>query len=353
MGKDFTSDIRKSLSSLPSLNATSSFENPYQEEATSVIPVRVRIDDIDDEIIEAKKKKKKKKEKFLEAIESTDDFIANSDLDLIADEFDAYVETFTYDDDYQLRNNIVSLGRKYGRETEVDEESSEISQAYAKQEKALDKLETALSSDIDKISDALMKMSASKYGSNSKNYTELVSAKKGYFDSHLNIIKERSKIAKDKIELTMKKKDKEGGGADTNSEFIANRAVQAAFSMNRGSLMSSIETYSGDDLMESYDEIATRALEEDEKKNASSNSKKFLYNDTDVSYIDFENKNIQEILLWDKEACKPVEFIAEDDDGIVYDEYPFPNIDNCSFEVMDQLMQATDNFSRTYTVRYV
>ena len=233
--------------------ATSRVDNPYQEEtpknlifgsSIDVVPKSsMRDDNLDT------KKKKKKKDKGLTSDLIDEEFEIGA-LDNDADElrsfvnqsydpeFDDLIENlFEEDEDTALKNNLVSLGRKYARMVGTDAETSEISKAFSKREKALDDF----IEELDRDSAGVQRDIEIMRGLRSRNYkalSDLISARSSMYNVKLSAIKQLTDITKSKFDLSMKMKKSEGDMEDSSN--IASQAVQKLLGAGHKSLIDSV-----------------------------------------------------------------------------------------------------------------
>lgn len=114
-------------------------------------------------------------------------------------EFDDLIENlFEEDEDTALKNNLVSLGRKYARMVGTDAETSEISKAFSKREKALDDF----IEELDRDSAGVQRDIEIMRGLRSRNYkalSDLISARSSMYNVKLSAIKQLTDITKSKI----------------------------------------------------------------------------------------------------------------------------------------------------------
>ena len=342
--------LSDSLAQFVSTNP-SSFDNPFQEEDKEN-QSHMAAEFIERE--EAYQKEKKKKEKSSSKHRGDDDLRTlfelahnasrGSSIDDMVDDFEGYIEDYLMDDeDEEFRRNLVKYGRKYARNTKDTGEGSEIQKAYAQQEAELDELIKDIDADKESISKDIQKMRSFR-SVNYKTLSELVETRTSLHTTHLNAIKEKNSIVKNKFELQMKadKTKDESEGDNT----VANRMIQNLFSMGRDNLISDYSDVSGaseagSDATVPFDEeeFIARKFGEDEEE---SDGDKFLkYEDVFKGYV----------LEYDDDG--PVQIVAEDVDGNVIPDYPLPDMNNLEFSISEQTNSATDNLSQNYTLRKI
>lgn len=325
----------------------SSFEDSYDESAvTPIIDV--------EEYIETSKKKEKKKETLSSRtraiLDHAKELTANLD-DELADEIDDYLESKFFDDeDSDLRRSLVSMGRKYARDTAITGETSVVARAFSGAEKRLDQLLTEVRSDKESLQKDISTMRAMRTR-NFKVLSELIETKGQFHATELSVIKEMN--ATTKAQFDIQSKIKERNEESDNADAAASKAMQQLFGMGRSELISSVGGYSamsgaGDndnDDIETY--MSTPSDEFIHKK---------LFNDVEETdgdkFLRYENDGVEYILLVDKDNGDTT-VIAEDKNGNIVPDYPMPsNIEELSFDIDESTLSATDDLHRSYKVRY-
>jgi len=340
MGKN-KSDLVSKLNQLSNSDGFSS--NPFEEE------VVIRPKKIDD-IPKIKKKKSKKKDTDY-YLDDTDEFLKELEDDDYSFDFDTYVErAINIDEDIELKNSLISMGRKYARSTAVDGETSEISKAFSSQENTLNSMlqevnrdKMAIEKDIDN-----MRMMRSK---NYKNMAELIEAKSTYHNLQLSIIKEINNIKKSEFDIKLKHaKNKQEENASLGA---SNQALQKLFSIGHSNLVgamggreASVSDYEYDDTdgivpFDQTDEYVQAKYFSDVEET-----------DGDI-FIKYEKEGVQYVLLYDTiNGTKQV--VAEDKNGNIVPDYPMPSdVDELEFNINDKTGLATDQLHRSYIVRYL
>lgn len=371
-------DLGKTLSQLA--NSDGFFNNPYEEEddtieanlslaesnpdTRSVGFSRARVsrstereDEDYQESSRSSKKEKKKLSKKEKLLSKTDAFIEDNS-EWLAETFDGFLGTdaFYEDEDIGLKNTLNSLGRKYARDTEVSKEQSEYVRAFSQTERACKKLLEEIEKDRSNIQKDIDAVRAVGRGKNYRALQELTEAKATYQNTALGCIKELSNIKKIQFDLQMKAaKDKQAAKDAAGEDATAGLAIQKLFGMGRESLIGSVGGFEGmsgamgDDIISMddmvYHDDEERALHDkyvgDEEE---SDGDKFLK---------YENDGVEYILLIDKESGDK-NVIAEDREGNLIPDYPMPsNLDQLSFDIVEQTATATDNLHRSYKLRYV
>lgn len=378
-------DLSKKLSFLAS--SESSFENPFEDNN----PKEKEIPDVnqdDDEITleslsidyylnkskEKKSKKKvnkkqlmddlddlddsdkKKKKKYASDIDESIDKLAQASEKLsrasimdIADDFDAFIndEEFEANNNLELQGSLISLGRKYARETAVSAETSEIIKTFAGSEKNLKSLYDEISKDKMQVQSDIDQMRLARTR-NFKSLSDLISTKNQYHATQLSIIKEINNIHKTQFDL--KYKDQKNKTEEVDGSVSTN-TIRNLFSLGKGDLLGSIGGYeeiSGARDDDSYysDEYSD---EEIQQKYFSGDE----YTSDGDNYLKYEGVSLDYILLLDSDNNMQ-DIIVEDIDGNIITDYPMPsNIDELSFTIDAKTGSAEDGLHRKYKIRYV
>lgn len=343
-------DLSKKLSFLvnekTSLDVT--FDNNNPEDST--------IEDTKTE----KPKKKEKDSQFINSLKESDidedskslsavtkllDQFESEDL---AAEFDMFLDNDFDEEDVELKNSLISLGRKYARETAVTAETSEIIQAFSGSEKYLRNLYDEIETDKSKIQKDLdqMRMSRSR---NYKTIAELNEQKNSYINSQISIVKELNSIKKSQFDLKYKDQKAKNGIDDGNND-ISSSMIRNLFSLGKGGMIDALGGY--EEISGASDAGIHNEIYDDDKihdKYFSSNEEE---SEGDL-YLKYENMNIELIMLIDEDD-NILNIIAEDDEGNVIPDYPVPEINDgmgCTFN--KTVMTAEDGYHRKYKLRIV
>lgn len=348
--------LSSSLSMFVSQNDNSGFNNPFDDDIqdNDIPEIRVRKVLERDSELRTEQKKDKKKDKFTRVLERGNALVEDlSDEELVCD-FDNYISSFLSDDeDADLKNNLISLGRKYARDTQTSAESSEVTKAFMGTEKVLDTFLGEIKKDKNDIQKDIDSMRVSRTR-NMKTLAELISAKGQYHNMALSIIKEKNSMIKTQFDLK-NKADKQNKD-DTNSEVAASRAVQQLFGMGRGNLMSGVGGYSEVSGALNDSDVTSESFGINE--DAVIHQKYFAADDENFEtdgdkFLKYEGAGIEYVLLWDKEN-NTTDVIAEDPDGNVIPDYPMPsNIDTLHFDISESTGTASDELHRAYKLRSV
>ena len=258
--------------------------------------------------------------------------------------FDDLIENaFNEDEDIALRNSLISMGRRYAIQSmEENPESSEVSQAFARQERAIEDLVAEIDKDTIAINRDVeqMRMTRTK---NYKAMADLISARATMANIKLSAIKELSSIQKDKFDIKLKLSKAAAGGADGEGGMAATQAVQKILSLGRGSLLSSVEDGDDDD-DEDYNSNAaiTEIHEESDLPPAVTDGDKFIAH---------EDEGVEYVLDIDTETDDR-QIYAVNKHGDVVSDYPLPsNPDQLNFQINELAGEATDQLQRRYRLR--
>lgn len=342
------SDLSKKIKSL-SQTSFDSFSNPFDDDISEVASVNIEVDNssknkvtIDDE----SGKKKKKKDKFARILDKGNSLIDKYSDDIISD-FDLYLENkFNDDEDRDLRNSLIGMGRKYARETTVSAETSEIQKAFSASEKVLNRFLEEIEKDKDILQKDIdaMRMARTK---NFKTLSELIEVKTQFHNTALSVVKEINSIKKTQLDL--KYKSEKNKPEENSSDVVSGRAIQQLFGMGRSNILSTVGGYEG----------VSGAFTEDESPNESVGYdddviQQKYFNNADENdgdkFLRYENLGVEYVLILEPDGSKYI--IAEDKDGNVVPDYPLPrNIDELNFDIDDRTKTATDDFHRNYKVR--
>lgn len=328
-------------------NNQDTFNNPYVDQ--SVI-TDVDINEHIKTTKERKKDKKKKGDRFSRYMEESEKLIQDICDDESIFEFDNYLEYyFSEDEDVQLRNNLINMGRKYNRDNSMSAEDSNVMKAFAGNEKALDNLleeinrdKAALQKDIDSL-----RMSRVK---SYKNIADLIAAKNQIHNSALQIIKESHSIKKTQFDLQNKIKAKKDDDDANNS--ASSRAISNLFGIGRSNILSSVggyESVSGAIVDADNASISPNIYSDDDEeiqKKYFSNNKE----DDGDKFLKYENRGVEYILLVHPDGHKDI--IAEDKNGDLVPDYPMPsNLNELNFDINESTQTASDDYHRRYKVR--
>lgn len=303
----------------------------------------------------SEKKNKKKKKSSLDSFDGMEDYFSDVGLsdEELSDTFDGIIDILSDEDDEdtELRTSLLSMGRKYARETQSSE-LSEVQKAFSGNDKKINRLLTEVRADKDRLTKYIQSLSPRASGP--KSIAELQDTLNGIHAAELNIIKESNNMIKSEIELQIKAKASKKDEQGTNE--LSGNMISSLFGMDRKNVMGNIGGYAGisgaidkkdndedEEELSNTEEVYEEVSTDDEDEEENSDGDKFLkYRDRGVEYIleidGNGNKNIY----------------AEDKDGNIIDDYPMPsNQEELSFEIDDKDNTAQDDYFRKYKIRRV
>lgn len=309
--------------------------------------------------VESDSNRPKDRRKVDEILENTKKLVHSAAL-ASADEFDDFLDDeslFSAEEDAEMRNNLISLGRKYARDSSVSKESSEITKTFADSEKRLKALYEELDKDKSSLQKDIDRMRVP--GRGGKSLAEMISVKNSMQSTQLSIVKEVNSLRKSIFDMRQKeaarKEAENAGGNDINANTL-----QSIFSSSRSGLVNSMGGYSGvsgarNDSDADYSVMVSDEMDDEEIQ------RRYFSNDTDSDtssddgskFLQYEDRGVEYVLMVDRED-KVQGVIAEDRDGNLIPDYPLPNdIDGLSFEIDHTSKMATDNLHRNYHVRVI
>ena len=279
-------------------------------------------------------------------LDDVSDLLPEDDLDDGYDpSFDQLIASaFEQDENVQLRNNLISLGRQYAiKGMEEETESSEVNRSFAKQEQQIGMLLDEINTDaiaLQKDIELLRSMRSRSY----KSMADLISAKVSMSNAKLAAIKELSAIQKAKYDINLKMKAAKNESA-ADSGFAASQAIQKLIGLGRGNLVASdtseVEFGSSSDYTDGRAESQIEMARD--LPPAESDGDKF---------IAYENGGAEYVLDIDRDTDTR-QIYAIDGEGNVIPDYPMPSNQNeLSFSVNEMAGEATDQLQRRYRLRY-
>lgn len=356
---------KSALSSALAGFASKSIDDPFAGSTRNLpvieeINIVPKFDDVVDDMDDHPKKKKKKDKKGL-GVDIMEEGIPGSEetdfLDTLMEDpmydvrFDQLIESiFDDDEDAELKNNLIALGRKHARMTGInDEETSEIAKAFAVQEQALDSLIEELGRDSLGAQHDIDMMRGLRTR-NFKALADLVSAKNSINSTRLSAIKELSSITKTKFDLRMKAKKDDVSG---DSAAVASQAIQKLLGTGHNTLLSaiggrSVASGARDSGASDYEEVTPEEILADNEG----------YDDSDEDmedgdlFVKYEGEGVEYVVDFDDtdDDGTPTVY-AIDKNGNTVPDYPMPsNIKDLTFTVNELSGQATDQLHRTYKV---
>lgn len=357
-------DLAKKLAMLSSVNSdgldnpmcedtpTSQIEEPnddYEEQEPGFEHTFSFLNGIDEEC--GRKGKGKRKLSFVDKLINQNAQLQSFSADAMADSLDSYLDDMD-EGDVELRDSLVSMGRKYHRDTSVTGKSSEISKAYASAEKKLRAIHTELGEDKAAIQKDIDQMRLAR-SRNFKALSEMIETRTSMHKAQVDIIKELNRMRKDEWELKQKEaKAAQEAAGDANS--VSSNTLRSLFSLGRGSMV---------DAMGGYETISGATTEDSDGKPVFSS---FSENTVDMDeldpiddpnfddrFLEFEDLGVQLILLIDEDE-HVLDVTAEDKNGNTVYNYPMPtDYMNLNYDINRRMMTATDDYHRNYKVRIV
>lgn len=347
------SDLSRKIKSL-SQSSFNSFSDPFDDDESRIAlpnietdkPSKRNINDNDDDDNNGAVKKKKKKDKFAKILDKGASLIDKYSDDIISD-FDLYLENrFTDDEDRDLKNSLIGMGRKYARETTISAETSEIQKAFSASEKTLNRFLEEIEKDKEVLQKDIdtMRMGRTK---NFKTLSELIEVKTQFHNTALSVVKEINSIKKTQLDL--KYKSEKNKPEENSNDIISGKAIQQLFGMGRSNMLSTVGGYEG----------SSGAFNEDEGSNESAGyddeiiQQKYFKNKEETDgdkFLKYENLGVEYALILEPDGSKYI--IAEDKNGNIVPDYPLPNnIDELNFDIDERTKTATDDYHRNYKVR--
>lgn len=297
--------------------------------------------------------KKKKKSSFESLLDQTKELESYAGGDAAIDAFDVFLSEYALDDeDYELRQSLISQGRKYSRETKTSKESSEIAKTFSGNEKLIQDIIDSANADIESISRDINQMRAMRTGRNTKLLSDMCITKKDLYGVLLSAVKESNNMKTKMIELQAKaNKEKAAEGAGGDADGLVTRAIGSLIGGGKGNALSIVGGYAGvsgakgadEDYLDTYDlddESEEYADQESQVDEAEEGRK----------YLKYEGMGVQLIATQYQDGSMHV--TAEDRDGNIIEDYPLPpNADHQNFAINEKLGTATDDCYRRYVFR--
>jgi len=295
-----------------------------------------------------RKGKKRHKKNFLEDLVERHDALEEFTSSNAADELDTYLDDLD-EDDAELRDSLVSLGRKYHRDSSATGSTSEISKSYAAAEKKLRSLykeidddKVSLQRDIDQ-----MRLARSR---NFKALSDMIEAKNTQHNIQLSILDKINRLRKDEYDIKFKeaaRAKEEGVGANE----VNGGAIRSLFSLGRRDMVSAMGGYEG----------ISGATTEDDEGNPVFHSGEDAPEDHGIEdsnedgdkFLEFESLGVEYVLLIDEDE-NIQGLLAESADGEIIPDYPMPtNFSELTFNINKKMGVATDDYHRNYKLRVV
>ena len=289
--------------------------------------------------------------------QSAEDFISsiNSQLDSISDtlgfddSFDDFIELIgDNDEDLQLKNTMLSLGKKYNREHIIDDNDTRnaVEKAFGPQERELKEFKDGLLRDVKDIDEIIFSMKASR-SRNTKTLSDLMEVRNSTKGHILAAIKETNNIQKTKFDIAAKQQKNESNNDDMFAN--ANLAVQQLLTTGRQSLIDSVGGREG----------SSGAYNDDDDDPYSALNDSFsveqMYMEDDMDdpnegdlFIKYEN-SFDHYQLTVKDDGSYGKVYAIDKDGDIIPDYPVPeDTSDLRFKVDNESAIASDQLNRRY-----
>lgn len=345
-------DLKGRMAHFVSYESGSSFDTPFNDDNKSRVRVsdleRLSSDDRDEYGGDSHKKKKKSKlDRVLELGTMMRDELVED-----VEAFDSYLTEHILDDeDIELRQSLISMGRKYARETKVSPESSEITKAFSGKEKMLNEIIDDVSNDIENTQRDINQMRSMRTGRNTKVLSEMIGNKKELYQVKLSAIKELNSMTKTQIELQAKaNKEKAFAENSGDGDALITRAIGSLIGSGRSSALGTVGGYGGVSGARGLDEdYADMVSDEDDESIEVEDSSEEDAN-AGRAYLKYEGMGVQLVATEYEDGHYKV--TAEDRDGNPVPDYPLPtNADHGRFVVNERLGTATDDYHRKYIYR--
>lgn len=270
---------------------------------------------------------------------------------LKADQFDSFLDDdrLGAEEDVEMRNRLVSMGRKYARDSAQSKETSEVTKTFADSETKLRELYDEVTKDKANLERDIERMRVP--GRGGKVMSDMISAKNSYHNTQLAIVKELNSIKKSIFDLRAKEQARKEAESAGSTDINPN-TIQSIFSSSRAGMVHGIGGYSGVsgaeddsvdgalDFSEDDDEIIQQKYFSDQQSSFSDGDKWLKYEDRGVEYV----------LIVDSENI-PQAILAEDRDGNQIYDYPIPDLSNLTFDIDPIGKTASDNLHRNYILR--
>ena len=273
------------------------------------------------------------------------------------DEFESFLDDnsmFDSEESDELRNGLVSMGRKYARDTGISSDNSEIAKTFSSSEKRLNDLLTEISRDKLNIQKDIDQLRSMTRGKNFKALSDLNSAKTSFHTTQLQAIKELNAIKKAEFDMRMKERAaKMASGGDASSD-ISTTTIRSLFGAGRNDIVNAAGGYSkvSGAIGNTIGEIYNTDMTDDEIEDKYFADEKEEETDGD-KFLEYEGRGVEYTLLVDDDNS-PIEVVAKDRDGNVIPDYPMPsNVEQLQFNINMTTQSAEDELHRKYRVEKV
>ena len=273
------------------------------------------------------------------------------------DEFESFLDDdsmFDSEESDELRNGLVSMGRKYARDTGISSENSEITKTFSDSEKKLKSLYDEISKDKVNIQKDIDQLRSLTRGKNYKALSDLNSAKTSFHTTQLQAIKEMNAIKKAQFEMRMKERAAKMASGGDGSEDISTNTIRSLFGAGRNDIVNAAGGYSkvsgaiGNTISDTFQsDLSDEEIEE-----------RYFANEPDEvtdgdKFLEYEGQGVEYTLLVDDDNS-PIEVVAKDREGHVIPDYPMPsNVDQLQFNINMTTQSAEDELHRKYRVEKV
>lgn len=271
-------------------------------------------------------------------------------------EFEDFLEDdnfFNSEESEELRNGLISIGRKYARDTGVTADQSEITKTFSSAEKKLKDLYDELSRDKMNIQKDIDQLRGMTRGKNYKALSDLNSAKTSYHSTQLQAIKEMNAIKKTEFDMKMKERAAKMASTTGGGDDISTNTIRSLFGAGRNDIINATGGYSkvsgafGSSISENNFEMTDDEIEE---KYFSDDNEEITDGD---KFLEYEGQGVEYTLLVDDDNS-PIEVVAKDREGNVIPDYPMPtNVDQLQFHINMTTQSAEDELHRKYNVERI
>lgn len=274
------------------------------------------------------------------------------------DDFESFLDdesNFSDEDSDELRNGLISMGRKYARDTGVSAEQSEITKTFSSSEKRLKDLYDEIARDKVNIQKDIDQLRGMTRGKNYKALSDLNSSKTSYHSTQLQAIKEMNAIKKTEFEMRMKERAAKLASTTGGGDDISTNTIRSLFGAGRNDIINAAGGYSrisgatGSSIGQSFvsDDMSDDEIEQtyfsDEPEETTDGDK----------FLEYEGKGVEYTLLVDDDNS-PIEVVAKDRDGNVVPDYPMPtNVEQLQFNINMTTQSAEDELHRKYKVERI
>ena len=308
------------------------FDNPYDDNVSSQKP---KFD---------KPKRRKKSENVASFISDSEEYFERA---VAERDFDAILDGIDYeDDDLELRDSLISMGRKYARDYSSNADENEITKAFAPQEAQLKDLYTTIAKEAMKLEGDIENIRQTNYSKNFSRLADLVEVKTSLLSNQLQVIKEMNSVKKAQFDIRNKMKEVQ----TTDGTGATESVIQSLFGLGHDTMLSSVGGRAGS----SGAFVSDGNVEEDDSFESSEAYGELMSSTDDDSdgakFLKYEGENISMVLTDYEDGHR--EITAEDEDGNVIDDYPIPsNVEELRFEINNKTNVAVDQLQRKYKYR--